>query len=392
MEYNPYLFPVQHDPYPVYRWLRDEAPVYHNPDLGFWALSRFDDVRDAHVEASTYLSSHGVSLEGFDEGRDLLFNKDAPEHTWNRRIMSRVFTPRAVSALEDSVRANARRLLDELHGTDTFDAAQQFASKLPMDVVSELLGLPEDIRPTVEACSHRIFQAQEMTSDPTPTEDAMAAGVELMETLGGVVAARMAEPGDDVISMLLGASVEDDTGAERRLTPEQVIFRAFELSSAGHETTAKMIGSGLVALAWYPEQRAELVADPGLLPGAIEEMMRWDGPINFVARFVEHEVEWHGTTIPANSRVLLVNQSANHDERVFEEPELFDIHRPIERHFGFGLGPHVCLGQALARLELRVAFGEFLARYPTYEIVEPGVRRGLSGHVRGLTHLPVKVG
>jgi cytochrome P450 len=182
--------------------------------------------------------------------------------------------------------------------------------------------------------------------------------------------------------------VRDDDGNEVALTHEQVAYRLLELTIAGHETTAKLIANGVVALDWYPDQRAELVADPSLIPNAVEEMLRWDPPSHYQGRWVERDVTLHGVTIPANSRVILITGAANHDEREFENPEYFDIHRDIERHVGLGFGIHLCVGAALARLETRIAFEELLARYPNYELRQPMVR-AYSSNVRGLSNLPL---
>ena len=195
-------------------------------------------------------------------------------------------------------------------------------------------------------------------------------------------------PADDIASLLLSAKVQDENGKEVMLRKEQVAYRLLELVAAGHETTAKLIANGVVALAWYPDQRRELVADPSLIPHAVEEMLRWDPPSHYQGRWVEKDVTLHGVTIPAETRVILLTGSANHDERAFAEPELFDLHRQIDRHVGFGFGIHLCVGAALARLETRIAFEELLRRYPEYELIQP-MKRAYSSNVRGLSSLPL---
>jgi cytochrome P450 len=203
-----------------------------------------------------------------------------------------------------------------------------------------------------------------------------------------IVAEKAKHPGDDIASLLLTASVTDDEGNELRLTQEQVVARVIELVSAGHETTATLIANGVVALAWYPDQRTELVADPTLIPNAVEEMLRWDPPSHYQGRWIERDVTLHGVTIPADSRVVLVTGAANHDDSQFADPEYFDIHRKIERHVAFGFGTHLCIGAALARLETHVAFEELLRRYPNCELAQP-MRRAYSSNVRGLSNLPI---
>ena len=387
MEYNPFSRDTQHNPFPVYKWLRDEAPVYHNPEIGFYALSRFEDVLQSHLDARTFLSSHGVTIEGIDDGQDLLITRDDPEHNWHRKLVSRVFTPRAIADLEPKVREIAGKILDDARERGGLDVVAEFSTWLPMAVIAEMLGLPVDMRAKLRDTSDRIM-ARPDPDDPTAPEDVGARFGEMLALLGEVVADHTIHPGDDIATMLVEARVTDDEGKQWALTPEQVASRLLELTIAGHETTAKLIANGVVALTWYPDQRAELAADPSLMPQAVEEMLRWDPPSHYQGRWVERDVTLHGVTIPADSRVILVTGAANHDEREFEEPELFDIHRVIERHVAFGFGTHLCIGAALARLETRIAFEELLARYPEYEIVQPIVR-AYSGNVRGLSNLPI---
>ncbi len=388
VQYNPFARSTIDNPYPIYQQLRDEAPVYYNEEIGFWALSRFDDVLAAHLDTGTFLSSHGITIEGIDRGQPYLIVKDPPEHTWHRKIVSRVFTPRRIGDLEPFIRATAAALLDERRDGDTIDLASDVAVNLPLQVIGELTGIPPGLRPEVHALSDRVLQPDEAGVTP---EDAYAAIGELYQLLSGVVQERARNAGDDVISLLLRTEVEDDAGTTRSLAPDEVAWRLLELAFAGHETVAKLIPNGAVALAWYPDQRRELVADPTLVPNAVEEMLRWDPPSHLQGRWTSRDVELHGVVIPADQRVVLLTGAATHDERRFPDPELFDIHRRIERHVSFGFGAHLCLGAAVARLETRVAFEELLRRYPDYELAETGVERGYSGGVRGLRHLPLVV-
>jgi cytochrome P450 len=388
MEYNPFSRETQSNPFPVYQWLRDEAPVYHNPDIGFYALTRFEDVLRAHLDVGTYKSSFGITIEGLDLGQDLLINKDDPEHKVHRKLVSRVFTPRAIDNLEPSIRRAAGVILDEARERGELDIVSDFSAALPMLVIAELLGVPADIRTQLRAQSDRVLTAQEATANPSAPNDAYAALAEMRETLADTVAKHAANPGDDVLSLLVTSTVTDDDGNEVQLTQPQVIDRLLEMIVAGHETTAKLIANGVVALSWYPDQRAELVADRSLIPGAVEEMLRWDPPSHYQGRWVTEPVTLHGCTIPADSRVILVTGAANHDHRIFADPELFNIHRKIDRHVGFGFGAHLCIGAALARLETVIAFDELLTRFPNYELSGPIVRT-YSSNVRGLAHLPI---
>jgi cytochrome P450 len=391
VEYNPFARETQTNPYPVYQWLRDEAPVYHNEEIGFWALSRFDDVLNAHLDPARFVSGHGVTIEGYDQHNDTLIGRDEPSHGWHRKLVSRLFTPRAISELEPKVRDLAAGVLDGARGSGEIDIVAEFSTHLPMMVIAEMLGLPMETREELRRYSDAILDrtdADEQGNITDATQQAMGA---IMVLLMQIVEEKSRNLGDDIASLLLTATVRDDDGNEVALTHEQVAYRLLELTIAGHETTAKLIANGVVALDWYPDQRAELVADPSLIPNAVEEMLRWDPPSHYQGRWVEQDVTLHGVTIPADSRVVLITGAANHDERMFEHPEYFDIHREIERHVGLGFGIHLCVGAALARLETRIAFEELLKRYPDYELRQP-MKRAYSSNVRGLSNLPLALG
>jgi cytochrome P450 len=391
MEYSPYDPDVQHNPFPYYRWLRDEAPVYHNEDVGFWALTRYDDVLRASMEPNVYVSGKGMTIEGLDarEGNDILINKDEPVHTWHRRLVSRVFTPMAVARQEAAIRETARDMIARVRDTGQMDVIQDLSLALPVAVICEMLGIPESLRDGIHACSSRMLTMAFEDGRPVVSADAEAAGLEIGMAVYEVVTERVGKPGDDIISLLLASEVTDDDGNTWTLTPEQVASRIVELTIAGHETTAKLIGNMVVALAWYPDERAKLVADPSLVPNAVEEGLRWDGPSHYQGRWVHEPVTLHGVTIPAESRVVLLTGSASHDDREFEQPELFSVEREITRNLALGWGIHLCLGQALARLETRIVFEEMLAAIPEWELADGAVRAG-SGQVRGHEHLPIE--
>lgn len=385
-EYNPYRHEVQDNPYPYYTRMRDEFPVYRNDDVGFYALSRYADVLAAHKDPVTFVSSKGVTIEGGEMGQDFLILKDPPEHEWHRRVVSRVFTPRRVGGLEPFMRAECARLLDPHVGGPGFDVVEQFSTQLPLTVIGELLGIPESQRQEVHHLADRLFTRDE-SGEVGP--DAQAAQAELGLLLYQLVVERRANPGDDVISLLIQAEVEDAAGDVTRLTDEQLTFRTLELAFAGHETVARLVANGIVALAWFPDARRELVADRSLVPQAVEEMLRWDAPSHYQGRWTSRDVELHGTVIPAESRVILVTGAANHDDRVYDAPELFDLHRSADTTVSFGYGVHFCLGASLARLETRVIVDEFLDRFPDYGIDAAGVTRMRSSNVRGLANLPI---
>jgi cytochrome P450 len=383
--WNPYDREVVANPFPAYRELRDEAPVYLNEQLDVYALTRYDDVMRAHLDPATFSSAHGVTIEGHDAGQPFLITHDQPSHTWHRKIVSRVFTPRRIGGIEPFVRSRAGELLDAGLVDGRIDIVEDFSFRLPLDVIGELIGLPAEHRMAIHEHSEQLAEAM-----GSGQMEAVGAESEAMRAvLKDIVVERRRTPGDDVISLLIQSPVADDEGNERLLDDDELSFRFIELAFAGHETVAKLIANAVVALAWYPDQRRELTADPSLLPNAVEEMLRWDPPSHYQGRWTTCDVELHGVTIPADKRVVLITGSAVHDERVWDEPELFDIHRQIDRHVSFGYGIHLCLGAALARLETRIAFEELLSRVPDYEIAEEGVVRAYSSNVRGLARLPI---
>ena len=387
VEYNPFDWETAHNPYPVYRQLRDEAPVYHNEQFGFWALSRYEDVVAAHLNSDDFSSAHGVTIEGAEKDAPFLIVKDPPEHTAHRRIVGRLFTPRRIALMEPFVRRTAAGLLDKLRDADRFDVVEDFSFRLPLDVISELIGIPESYRLQIHHLSDRIAvrESAEMT------EDGILATLELAGLLTDLVRERRASPGDDVITMLMNTPVEEEDGRMRMLTDDELAGRFLELSFAGHETVAKLIPNGVVALTWFPGARRELAANPALMANAVEEMLRWDPPSHYQGRWTTRDVEVRGTVIPAEQRVILVTGSAVHDERKYPDPDTFDIHRDIDRHVSFGFGRHLCLGASLARLETRVAFEELLKRFPDFSIDETGVERRVNVNVRGLSKLPLVV-
>ena len=391
MDYNPYSPVTQHNPYPIYQWLRDEAPVYHNENVGFWALSRYDDVLAASLDTDAFLSSHGNTIEGLGVGGGILIHTDPPEHTWSRRIVSRVFTPMAIASQEESIRQICRTMLADVRERGHLDVIEDLSLGLPVAVICEMLGIPVEARDGIHERSSRMLAMTDTEGPPVITDDVANAGIELAVQILDVVNERATSPGKDIITLMLQSEIVDDDGNTWKLTPEQVAGRVVEIVVAGHETTAKLIGNMVVALAWYPDQRAELAADPSLAVNAVEEALRWDGPSHYQGRFVERDVEIDGVTIPADSRVVLLTGAASHDDRVFDDPGLFDIHRSIERNVAFGWGIHLCLGQALARLETRVAIQELLAVAPEYELDDAGVERARSAQVRGHNHLPITI-
>jgi cytochrome P450 len=386
-EWNPFSHRIVDNPFPNYRELRDDQPVYRNEKMDFYALSRFDDVLYGLLHPNIFKSSHGITLEGLDSP-DQLLNKDDPEHIYHRKIVANAFKVSSIATLEERIRKLAADLLDRASEQDLMDVLDDFSIMMPAAIISDMLGIPEEHR--MEFLEHaKLFnQAEETDDNPRPTEESAIAGMHVYELMSRIVAEAAEHPGDDVMGALLTAEIPDLRGGTYRLRQDQVVVKMVELAGAGFETTAKQIANAVVALAWYPDQRAELAADPSLMKNAVEEFVRWDPASHYVVRYIEEEVSFHGVTIPANSRVVLLTASANHDERMFNNPELLDIHRKMERHVGFAFGTHLCLGAALARMETRVGLEELLARFPHYELRDPIVR-GYAGNVRGLDHLTI---
>ena len=387
MELNPFDHRFQRDPYPTYEWLREEAPVYHNASLDFWALSRFEDVLAGLHDPATYTSSKGVALE--DEGPEgaagSMIHMDPPDHTQMRKVVARRFTPRRIAELEPLVRTWTRELVQRLEDRDRFDVVTEFAARLPATVISVMLGIPADEHEHVREWTDDYLTRPEDAIGLPP--ESKAAEGKLVGLSAAVAAARRVEPTDDLLSLLVTMEYE---GAP--LTDAQVIGMCMLLIAGGHETTAKLIANGVRLFGAHPDQRAAVIADPELMTQAVEELLRFTSPTQFMTRTTTRAVEVRGRVIPAGAKVALLLGSGNRDPREFERPDDFDIFRPNPRILAFGHGAHVCLGAAVARLEGKVALQEFLDRFPSYEIDETGIAYMHSGNVQGPTRMPLTVG
>jgi cytochrome P450 len=384
--FNPYDDETFRDPYPIYRQLRDESPVYRNDNLGFWALARHADVLAAHNDWTRFSSTGGVTIEGEEKAAPYLIVKDPPEHRWHRKIIGKVFTPRRILALEPYIRSRSGELLDRFVGEDEFDVASEFAVVLPLDVISELLGIPEELREPIHVNSDLVASRGEGT-DP---EAVMVAGIALYELYLGLIKERRQHRRDDIINVLMETEVVDDDGARRRLSDEEAAMRFSELGFAGHETVAKGIPNGCLALTAFPDEKARLLAGPGLYQSAAEEILRYDAPSQLQGRTTTTDVTLHDVTIPAGEKVMLITGSALRDERAYDDPERFDVSReadPSTLFFGYGI--HRCLGAHLARLEIRLATEELLTRFPKFAVEESRAVRKVSTNVRGVANLPL---
>jgi cytochrome P450 len=394
MEFNPFSADFYDDPYDTYRWLRDEAPVYHNEQYGFWALSRYDDVVAAHRDWKTFSSAHGVTLDQLTDpdspmaGTSMIMI-DPPEHDRLRKLVSRVFTPRAVADLEPLVRDVIRRFLTPLEGRDSFDMVAEFSGPFPVEVISAILGVPDDDRQQIRHWTDAMLHRE--PDDPSTTREGMEAGLYQVMYFLELIKEKRAHPVDDMISRLCVVEVEGDDGTRQQLTDDEIAGFATLIAAAGSETVTKLVGNGAVLFHRNPGEWKKVLADPGRSVEAVEEVLRYWAPSQYQGRFSHVDATFEGGTIPAGQPTLLITGAANRDERAYENPDVFDIDRVQPLAVGLGHGIHSCLGAALARLESRVAFEEIAARWPSYDVDESGLRRVHMSNVAGYSSVPVTV-
>ncbi|HMC53051.1 MAG TPA: cytochrome P450 [Acidimicrobiales bacterium] len=386
--YDPYDFEIDADPHPVWRRLREEAPLYYNAKYDFYALSRFDDVEHALVDWETYRSGRGSILEliraSIEIPPGVILFEDPPIHDVHRGLLSRVFTPKKMGAIEPRVREFCSRTLDPLIGGDGFDFIADLGAQMPMRTIGYLLGIPETDQ---EAIRDRLDAGLRLDDGEAPKTPSLDAGTDLF---ADYIDWRADHPSDDLMTELLNAEFEDETGTRRRLTREEILLYVNLIAGAGNETTTRVVGWTGKVLAEHPEQRAELVGDRSLIPNAIEELLRYEAPSPVQARYVARDVEHHGEAVREGSVMVLLNGSANRDDRRFPDGDRFDIHRDIGHHLSFGYGIHFCLGAALARLEGRVALDEVLRRFPEWEVDWDNAKMARTSTVRGWESLPVR--
>ncbi|HLM95129.1 MAG TPA: cytochrome P450 [Acidimicrobiales bacterium] len=388
--YDPYDFEIDTDPYPVWKRLRDERPLYYNDRYDFYAVSRFEDVDRCSLDWETYVSSKGTVLELIKSGMEVppgsIIFEDPPAHHAHRRLLARVFTPRNINALEPKIREFCARSLDPLVGAGRFDFIEDLGAQMPMRTIGMLLGIPEQDQ---EAIRDRIDDGLRLTESAMPDFDTMyGESANPGSAFEEYIEWRASHPSDDLMTDLLQAEYEDESGTVRRLTRQEVLSYVNLLAAAGNETTARLIGWTGKVLAEHPDQRRELVEQRDLVPNAIEELLRYESPSPVQARYVTRDVELHGEPVPAGSALLLLTASANRDDRKFPDADQFDIHRTIDRQLAFGYGIHFCLGSALARLEGRVALEEVLQRFPSWEIDWDNAVQARTSTVRGWERLP----
>jgi cytochrome P450 len=391
--WDPWDYELHSNPHPTWARMMDEAPLYYNAPHDFYAMTRFDDVLGGLSDWRTFSSALGDQVEIIRASgisfQNSIIATDPPYHTSLRRLLSRAFTPRSVSAIEPAVRDFAAELLDKQWDRGSFDFVEDFGAKLPGMVIAAMLGIPEGDREWVRRTTD-----EQLHRDPGEVDmerHTRVAG-ELIEYYKEQLADRRKHPRDDMISALLAAEITDEDGSTRRLTEQEAVVFIKLLSSAGNETTAKLIGFVGACLAQYPDQRAKLVDRPDLIPGAVEEVLRYEPPALCLARLATRDVTVYDQTVPEGSIFVFIQAASGRDPRVFAEPERFDVERQFERLVSFGFGPHVCLGASLARLEARTALEETLIRFPEWEVDWDNtdiVHTG--GSVRGYSKLPVHI-
>lgn len=390
--YDPFDLDIDDDPYPVWQRMREEAPLYYNEKYNFYALSRYDDVARELPNWETYRSGRGTTA-------DILFNnvevppgillfEDPPLHDLHRSLLSRVFTPRRMLAVEPLVRDFCVKELDPLIGAGGFDFIADLGAMMPMRTIGYLLGIPEKDQ---EAIRDRNASRIEMAQGRNPVEVSQQIFQDSIVVFAEYIEWRADHPSDDLMTDLLRAEIDDPDGTRRPLSRTEVLAYTAMIAGAGNETTARLIGFMAQLLSDHPDQRRELVADPALIPGAVEETLRYEPPSPVQARYVARDAEHYGRLVPEGSFMLLLNGSANRDPRHFADPDRFDIHREAS-HLSFGKGVHFCLGSALARMEARVAFEEVLNRWPDWEVDYTGAKRAHTASVRGWASLPVFTG
>ncbi len=395
LELNPYDYDFHENPFPYYRRLRDEAPLYRNDELNFWAISRHRDVLEGFRNSEVLSNADGVSLDPASRGPHAhhvmsFLAMDDPAHLRLRTLVSKGFTPRRIRELEPKVTALARQHLDNAlatcsNGHGSIDFINDFAGKLPMDVISELMGVPQADRERLRELADGVLHREDGVTDVPPA--AIQASVELLTYYTAMIADFKKTPGDNLTSALLRAEIDGD-----RLGDEEIMAFLFLMVIAGNETTTKLLGTAMYWAHKNPDQLAGVFADHSRIPLWVEESLRYDTPSQILARTAVADLTVHGITIPAGDVVLLLPGSGNRDERVFDDPDEFRIGRDIgSKLLSFGSGAHFCLGAHLARMEARVALSELFRRISDYQVDEANAVRVHSSNVRGFANLPIDV-
>ena len=381
--YDPKFFA---DPYPSFRRLREEAPIYYNERYDFYAVSRYSDVERGLTDREAFSSARGDILEMIKQNVPVppgcFIHEDPPVHTVHRRVLTRVFTPKKMAALEPQIRTFCANALDPLVAGGEFDFIRDLGAEMPMRVIGMLLGIPEEDQAAVRERVDANLRTEAGKPIDYSNQHPMGEGFE------EYIDWRAKHPSDDLMTELLNVEFEDETGTIRRLTRGEILIFVNILAGAGNETTNRLIGWTGKVLAEHPDQRRQIYENRALIPQAIEEILRFEPPGPCVARYVTRDTEFHGTTVPAGSALLCLVGAGNRDERKFANGEQFDIHRTRAPHLTFGLGIHVCLGNALARIEGRIALDELLNRFAEWEVDLESAHLSATSTVRGWETLP----
>lgn len=386
LSYSPFDPEVMADPYPVYRELRDHAPVYWSSQASCWVLSRYDDVCVALADPTTYSSASGIfptppGVDMTDLFLPMLIMSDPPRHTQLRHLVSKAFTPRRIAELEPHIHTIVDDLLDQVPAAGPWDFVSGFAGPLPAIVIADMLGVPREDRDQFRTWSTTLIQSNPTRGEFGPGLDAAAS---LYEYFSAFLTERRAHPRDDLMTALVQAEVDGE-----HLSDDELLGFCLLLLVAGHETTTNLLSNSAVILAQHPESRRQLAENPDLIPAAVEELLRYDSPVQGLARTLTRQVVLHGQSMNAGDTVLLLFGSANRDDHAFPDADRFDVHRRPERQVAFGRGIHFCLGASLARLEARVALQALLARHHDWDVDLGSAVRLRSGPIRGYSSLPV---
>jgi cytochrome P450 len=392
--FDPFSEQHYHYPYDTYRRMRDEAPVYYSDEYDFYALSRHEDVARAFKDFGTYSSSRGVTLEEIQYGEhkhdQSIIWMDPPAHRRMRSLVNKVFTPRAIKAQEAVVRERITHYLS-MADPQAFDVVQEFSALFPVEVITTMLGVPEENRQKV-----RIWQDVALKRNPGQMRMSKA-GIDAMTQTGqlyyNLIQQRRVQPRDDMISSLIAVEVDREDGTKARLDDVEIAGFCTLLGGAGAETVAKWVGTAVVLFSQHPDQWQELRADRDKIPAAVEEVLRYDGPVQYDCRYTMRDVHLHGVAIPEGSAVMLLGASANRDSRAFTDADKFDINRDRTeaQNLAFGYGIHSCLGAALARMESAIALDYLLDFMPEFEVIHDGLRRVAMTSVNGYESVPVRV-
>ncbi|MBO0856527.1 MAG: cytochrome P450 [Nocardia sp.] len=388
VHYDPYGVEFNRDPYPKLRWLREERPLDYNPEHDFYTLSRYADCDAGLIDHETFISGRGTVVElqkaKIEIPPGTLIMEDPPVHTVHRKLLSRMFTPRKIHALESKIRSFCAESLDPLVGTGKIDFIADIGAQMPGRTIGLLLGIPEEDQEAI-----RDFANEQLAIEDGKPMKAATEGMVTGEIFGPYIDWRVEHPSDDIMTELLNVEFLDENGVERKLSRAELLMYVNVVAGAGNETTTRLIGWAGKVLADHPDQRRMLVDNPDMIPAAIEELLRFEGPAPHICRYVARDVEYYGQTVPEGSAILFLIGAANRDHRQFgPDAELFDITRTPKPHLAFAVGTHYCLGAALARLEGRIALEEILKRFPEWEVDMSGAVLSATSTVRGFEALP----